>query len=81
MGVIRSCNGKMFEKAMRIFCENLDFHNALSVNRFSYSVDNIKDLVDILICRFLKGLSNGEIITIVSFRNYFVMKWIENDFY
>ena len=40
-------------------------------------MDNIKDLVDILICRFLKGLSDGEIITPPSFRFYFLTNWVE----
>ena len=70
--VIRRCDRKLFETAMKIVCEDVDFLTTLSTNRFTYSLDNIKYIVNLLIRGLLKGLSNGEIIKLSCFAIFLI---------
>lgn len=77
VGVIQRCDGILFEEVLKIFCEDADLRNALTMNLATYSLGTIKDILDILINRILKGLGNGEIITPPPFRLSFLMNWVD----
>lgn len=77
VGVIQRCDRIIFEKVLKMFCEDADLRNALTANVATYSLGTVKDILDILINRILKGLGKGEIITTTSFRVSFLINWVD----
>jgi len=77
VGVIQRCDRILFEKVLKMFCEDADLRNALTMNLAAYSLGTVKDILDVLINRILKGLGNGEIITPPPFRLAFLTNWVD----
>nr|ABK27128.1 unknown [Picea sitchensis] len=74
VGVIQSCDGKLFETVLKLFCEDTNLRNSINekaLHGFAYFILNI------LCNRFLKAMGNGDIITPSSFRVFFLTNWVE----
>lgn len=75
IGVIRQCDGKLFEKVLYLFCEDADLHKALT----SIESENHKlelATVNTLMNSFLEAMCNGEVVTPSSFRVSFLKNWV-----
>nr|ABK24906.1 unknown [Picea sitchensis] len=74
VGVIQSCDGKLFETVLKLFCEDTNLRNSINEKtpeRSAYFILNI------LRNRFLKAMGNGDIITPKSFRVFLLTNWVE----
>ena len=75
IGVIRQCDGKLFQNVLYLFCEDTDLGKALT----SIKSENHKlelATVNTLMNSFLEAMGNGEIVTPSSFRLSFLKNWV-----
>jgi hypothetical protein len=75
VGVIQSCDGKLLEKVVKLFCEDTNLRNSINIKDFNY--DRVYYILDILCNRFMKAMGDGDIITPRSFRVFFLTNWVE----
>lgn len=74
VGVIQSCDGKLFETVLKLFCEDTNLRNSINEK----APDRFANFILKILCnRFLKAMGNGDIITPKSFRVFLLTNWVE----